>query len=583
MEYRNDLSVVISGEAGQGIQLIEEMTAAASKLRGYHVFSYSEFMSRIRGGNNSTELRISSHRVQAFVKRIDLFFPLNEKAFDRFRDRINDQTIVIGDEQHLRSCIEEKGCSAVPVPRGRLDEALGSNRYYNTAIFGFICCLISVDRQQAETILKSHIKRDDPSIIEKNLEALCAGYSWYGEISAVKNITISIKASEEAKNAPRLYGSDAIGIGALAGGCDFVSSYPMSPSTEVLTFMASQSGNFEIVVEQAEDEICAVNMAVGAWYAGGRAMVTTSGGGFALMTEGVSLAGMSETPLVVHVGQRPGPATGLPTRTEQADLNMVLNAGHGEFPRVIFAPGTLEDGIELTRRAFDLADKYQVPAFILTDQFFLDSSAMATEIDRDIVSPEKNIKATDAAYKRYAVTDSGISPRGVPGFGEGIVCSASDEHDEGGYITEDPSVRIAMVEKRMGKIRHLIREAEPPRFFGPKDYHGIIVCWGSVYTALHEAFDLLALPGVAMLHFRQVYPVHPETEKYLLKADKRIMVENNATSQFGRLLTLHTGLAFHETILKYDGMPFSVEEIADALKGLFNHKKRGGENEYLRS
>jgi 2-oxoglutarate ferredoxin oxidoreductase subunit alpha len=323
-----------------------------------------------------------------------------------------------------------------------------------------------------------------------------------------------------------------------------------------------------VVVEQAEDEIAAINMAIGSWYAGGRAMVTTSGGGFALMEEGVSLAGAIESPVVIHIGQRPGPATGLPTRTEQADLNLALYAGHGEFPRIIFAPANYHDGIELTCKAFNLADKYQVPVFVLTDQYFLDSSYNVPGIDLSTCKEEKFIVETGADYKRYAVTGNGISPRGIPGNGKGIVCVDSDEHDEGGYITEDFGVRTTMVDKRSRKLKALIIEAIEPRLVGPRLYKNILVGWGSTFNTLCEALKQSGREDTALLHFSQVYPVSSSALPWLEKANNRVIVENNATAQFGALLTRETGLSFQQKVLKYNGMPFPVEELADAITNL---------------
>jgi 2-oxoglutarate ferredoxin oxidoreductase subunit alpha len=339
----------------------------------------------------------------------------------------------------------------------------------------------------------------------------------------------------------------------------------MSPSTNVLTFLAQYKNELGIVVEQAEDEIAAVNMALGAWYAGGRALVTTSGGGFALMTEGISLSGMLETPVVVHVGQRPGPATGLPTRTEQADLDLVLYAGHGEFPRAVFAPGTLATAVEAMQRAFTVADKYQIPAFVLTDQYFLDSCASMPPVDISKYSVQKHVVKTGKDYKRYALTTNGISPRGIPGFGEGIVCLDSDEHTEDGYITEDLDLRTRMVDKRLGKVDYDADDIMPPRFVGPDSLTNLVVCWGSNYYAVREALIRLGWPDTAMLHITQVHPLHPMVDVALIKAKKVIVVENNATGQLARLLKVSLGYTTHEKILKYNGMPFSVEELVEKI------------------
>jgi 2-oxoglutarate ferredoxin oxidoreductase subunit alpha len=319
-------------------------------------------------------------------------------------------------------------------------------------------------------------------------------------------------------------------------------------------------------VEQAEDEIAAVNMALGAWYAGGRALVTTAGGGFALMCEGISLAGMIETPVVVHIGGRPGPATGLPTRTEQADLELALYAGHGEFPRMILAPGTLDEAFQLTRRAFDLADEYQIPVFVLTDQFLLDSYMQTAPFDLSQAGPHRCVSPTDHNYRRYAITPGGVSPRGIPGHGEGLVCVDSDEHTEEGFITESMAVRTAMVDKRLEKLSTMRAAVLPPTRVGPDDAGNVVVCWGSTFGVVEEALRVLGRSDTAMVHFAQVYPLHGQARDMLAAAKRLIMVENNATGQFERVLRLHAGVNFQGRIHKYNGMPFAVEEVAAGLQ-----------------
>ena len=297
-------------------------------------------------------------------------------------------------------------------------------------------------------------------------------------------------------------------------------------------------------------------------------MASTSGGGFALMAEGLSLAGMVESPAVIHIGQRPAPATGLPTRTEQGDLLFALYAGHGEFPRVIFAPGTIEDAFTLTQRAFNLADKYQIPVFLLTDQYLLESHYNFPTLDPLPIKLEKHFIRTDAEYKRYSFTESGISPRGLPGFGEGLVVLDSDEHDEEGHITENLDIRTKMVDKRLRKLNQLQGDILPPELIGPDTYETLVIAWGSNYHVVIEAMHKLGKEGVAFLHFNQVYPLHPETVSYLQRARTTVLIENNATAQFGKVVELHTGRKIGKKILKYNGAPFSVEEIETNLKAL---------------
>ncbi|MDO9264328.1 MAG: 2-oxoacid:acceptor oxidoreductase subunit alpha, partial [Desulfosalsimonadaceae bacterium] len=354
--------------------------------------------------------------------------------------------------------------------------------------------------------------------------------------------------------------------------CNFVSAYPMSPSTGVLTFLAKHGRDFGIIVEQAEDEISAANMVLGAWYAGARGLATTSGGGFALMTEAVSLSGMTETPMVILLAQRPGPATGLPTRTEQGDLNHALYAGHGEFPRVLLAPGNPEQAFALARRAFHLADTCQIPVILLTDQYLMDSGYDVENLAMPDTPPEAAIVRTEAGYHRYALTETGISPRGIPGWGEGLVGVDSDEHDADGHITEDLDLRVQMVDKRLRKFHVLSKNALPADWIGPQDARNVVVCWGSTLEIVREAVTGLSNKDLAVLHFQQVFPLPDESRKRLQLADTPILLEGNATGQFGGLLTQHWGIDWRHRILKYNGLPLSVEAVRADLRKIMEQE-----------
>ncbi len=561
-----DLSIVLSGEAGQGIQTLERLLMSMFKHAGWHVFSYSEFMSRIRGGNNSTEIRVSAGKAGAFIDRIDIFIPFNSDSMARFHERITGKTVIIGDPGFIEDRYREGDYTIHEIPLSSIAQEIGGKIYINLIIMGIFAGLYGIDDDIAATRVRSHFSRSPEEIISKNINALMKGVEAGGELARSGKVSLSPDNTPDAVDEVLLTGAESITLGGIAGGCNFVSSYPMSPSTDVLVNFAKYSGDFGIVVEQAEDEICAINMAIASWYAGGRAMVTTSGGGFALMTEGVSLAGAIESPVVIHLGQRPGPATGLPTRTEQGDLMFALFSGHGEFPRVLYAPGNHAQGFELTRRAFYTADKYQVPVIILTDQYYLDSISSLPEMKIDDSMCGSTIVQTDGSYKRHALTANGISPRGIPGFGDGIVCVDSDEHDEGGYITESCTVRTDQMNKRMRKLQSMGNDSLPPELYGPDDYRRLIVSWGSTLNCVLEAIDAAGLTDTALLHFSQLYPVHPDTEGYLKRAKVSMIVENNHQSQFGKLLRMETGFTFNHTILKYNGMPFSVEELAEAFK-----------------
>ncbi|BBJ28047.1 2-oxoacid:acceptor oxidoreductase subunit alpha [Athalassotoga saccharophila] len=557
---KDDLSVVLCGEAGQGIQTVERFLTRVLKFDGFNVYATKEYMSRVRGGFNSTEIRVSSKNVKAFVNRIDILVTLKKGAVNHLKDRVDDHTVILGEASNV-----DDGYKFIEVPFTKIATEIGDRIFSNTVAVGTLSAIIGVDFKTLEKYLEEFFSRKGKDVVDKNIQAAKRGFEIGEGLVKEGKIKVEIKKDPNVKDDLLIDGASAIGLGAIAGGCNFISSYPMTPSTGILTFLAEHAKEFGIVAEQAEDEISAVNMAIGAWYAGSRAMVTTAGGGFALMVEGMSLAGMIESPLVVNLGQRPAPATGLPTRTEQGDLLFALYSGHGEFPKILLAPGTLEDAFYLTQKAFYFADKFQVPVIILSDQYLVDSYYNISNLEVPKVQPQKFIVETTKDYKRYQLVENGISPRGIPG-GEGLVDVDSDEHDESGHITEDLDIRVKMVEKRLKKFDAIRAEIIPPEFIGPKDYQTLVVGWGSTYPMIREAVENVGDKKMAFLYFKQVYPIHPDAKKYLQSAKKRIIIENNATSQFGQLLKLETGIDFDKKILKYNGMPFSVEELISRLK-----------------
>lgn len=561
---KKELSIVLCGAAGQGIQTIEQVLTHTLKRAGFHVFATREFMSRVRGGCNSTELRVATRPVRAFVERIDILLALSPDAVDHLGKRVCGDTVVIGAARTVGeiATLREVDFEGIAVESG-------GKLYANSVASGLVYGLLSTDFTILEAVLAKRFAAKGEKVVTSNQAAARAGHDLGKEMSTAGVLRIDMDPTMEVADDLFLDGATAVGLGGLAGGCNFVASYPMSPSTGVLTFFAQQAREFGIVVEQAEDEIAAVNLCLGAVYAGARALVTTSGGGFALMSEGMSLAGMTESPLVVHLAQRPGPATGLPTRTEQGDLNLALYAGHGEFPRILLAPGSIEEAADLTRRAFELADRFQVPVVLLTDQFLMDSYSNMGELGIENVSPpEHHFVKTAPGYKRYDLAGGPLSPRGIPGYGEGLVCLDSDEHDEFGHITEDLEMRVRMMDKRLGKLRDL---EEAPWCFeriGPDAPDLLVLCWGSTRSAVEEALGAPGLERVAALHLKRVFPL-PETAIEACKQAPRLAVlENNAGAALAALLQRETGIQAHHKILKYNGLPFSVEEITDKLKGL---------------
>ncbi len=558
-----DYSIVLCGSAGQGIQTVEVVLTRVLKRSGFNVYATKEYMSRVRGGQNSTEIRIGMDRVNAHVDRIDLLVALQKGSVRHLIKRLSPETIIIGERETIG-----EWPNLIDIPLTGMAEEIGGKVYSNVIATGVIVGFLGADLEVLEDYLRETFARKGDGVVGHNIEAARRGCEIGRQLVEEGKLACPIGKDPSVRDEQLINGAEAVAMGAIAGGCDFVSSYPMSPSTGVLVFLAQHAKEFGIIAEQAEDEIAAMNMGIGAWYAGARAMVTTSGGGYALMVEGLSLAGMLETPMVVHLAQRPGPATGLPTRTEQADLNLALYSGHGEFPRIVLAPGSIEEAFYLTARAFDLADKHQVPVLVLTDQYLMDSYYNMPELDLSGLEVVSHVVETTKDYRRYELTEDGLSPRGVPGHGEGLVVVDSDEHDEEGHITEDLDIRTRMVDKRLRKLMGVTDDVVPFELEGPEDPRVLVVCWGSTYHVVREALAELGRDDVALMHFKQLYPLHPDAARHLERAGRVVIVEGNATSQFGALIRQETGHAIEDRLLNYSGMQFTVEQVVEGLREL---------------
>jgi 2-oxoglutarate ferredoxin oxidoreductase subunit alpha len=549
-------NVVIGGEAGRGLVTLGYLLAKSLVRSGYSIVVSQNYESRIRGGHNTFAIRVSADDVAAPTEPIDLLVALDAETMAVDRKDLSSEGFAVVDEV---LDITDDGCLRIPY------EKLAKAEFSNVAALGVIGFILGLDDQLISKTVDEFFGAKRAEIVRGNRQALTNAYSWCAKqpsFPCQKLAAVSTPSRRLLMN-----GNEAIALGAMSAGVKFCSFYPMSPSTSIALSLINHSKRMNLIVEQAEDEIAAINMAIGASFAGAPSMVTTSGGGFALMEEAVSLTGVSETPLVIVVVQRPGPATGLPTRTEQADLEMVLHAGHGEFPRVIFAPGTVEDCFYLTRAAFSLAERYHGPVFLLSDQFLADSYRGVAPFDIEHLPPVRgghDTLVSDAIYKRYAITDSGVSPRLFPGMTEHIVVADSHEHSEDGHITEDPSVRKNMVEKRLRKLNGIRRDVVAPNFEGDQDPDLLLISWGSSKGAVSEAASRMKLAGrrVATLHFSQVWPLIPDQFLgFLEKSREVVCVEGNATAQFARLIRRETGFHIGKRVLRYDGRPLTPGSI----------------------
>ncbi|MDI6854240.1 MAG: 2-oxoacid:acceptor oxidoreductase subunit alpha [Deltaproteobacteria bacterium] len=563
-----DLNILIGGAAGQGVHSISAPLGKALVRHGAHVFTIQDYQSRIRGGHLFNVIRVSDAPLSSPRLGVDILVALNQETLDLHREEVSPEGIVIYDASQVKETPEGIKSLALS-PDTVLPDTEAGDIAVNAGACGAILGLVNVPVAGLVSLLEETFGAKGEEVVGWNRQAAQNGH----KMGKDKGHPFSL--ADIAKPAqPRLLiaGHEAMALGALAAGLNFISGYPMTPWTSLFTAVSQRALEWGVVVEQAEDEIAAMGMAVGASFAGARAMTGTSGGGFCLMTETVGLAAMTETPLVCVVAMRPGPSTGLPTRTSQGDLEFVLFAGQDDSPRALLAPGTPAQGYALTVKAFDLAERYQIPVFILTDQFFADSQVTCTAKDFPAVKVESAVVfgPSEGAYERYAITESGVSPRRLPGFGPELVVADSDEHTPDGHLTEDLEVRIAMHDKRLRKLKGLVQELDGVTVAGREDAGLTLLCWGSSFGPVKETLDRLQQENtpVRMVHLSELWPFPKDAvTKALQNAEKIIGVEGNATGQLNRLLRQETGITADRLILKYDGRPFTPEYILRELKG----------------
>lgn len=553
-----DFTILVGGEAGQGMDTFAHILEKSLKRCGFDIFTHSDYMSRVRGGHNFMQIRFSDKPISTYTEKVDIIFALNDETVDLHEDKLKEDGIIILDE----GLSKEK--DLIHLPFLKTAENLGNVRVSSTLGLGFILKYYGLPKDETKKIIKELFNE---KIADVNIRALDEGYEM-----------IETKHKLEVKEDKSILidGNSAVALGAIAAGCRYYCGYPMTPSTGVLNYMSLKSDEMGIVIDQVEDEVAALNMALGASYTGVRAMTGSSGGGIALMGEAFSLAGIIETPIVVINVQRPGPATGLPTRTEQADLRFMIHLGHGEFPKMVISLRNAADAFYQTARAFNLAEKYQIPVILLSDQDLSDSTVTYKPFDFEKISIERHLSNGEnidegERYKRYKYTENGVSPRIIPGKIENqVVLVDSDEHDEYGNITESAEVRTKMVDKRAKKFESLKKEVEEPLLIGEEEPENLIVAWGSLYGAVKEAVEKLASEGVSIgaLVFGDIWPLPTEKlGKMHKKAKNLITVEQNSTAQLDSLIREEMLIKCTHKILKYDGRAFSGEEIYRRLKG----------------
>ncbi|WP_278600388.1 2-oxoacid:acceptor oxidoreductase subunit alpha [Clostridium tertium] len=544
MEY----NILIGGSAGQGLDTLSDFLERSIKKFGFYVFSNKDYMSRVRGGHNFIQIRFGENKIYSHKNELDLILALDENTISYHKDRLKDDGIIISDKS-----IKNEYKKIIKLPLIETAKGLSLSKAFTSVAAGVILKYFSIDLENIDKYFSSKLSED---IRNKNIQAVKLGYDLIESKHKMQGNDLSDHIL--------INGNNAIALGAIAGGLDFYSAYPMTPATSIMTYLAKKQVETGMVVDQAEDEIAAINFAVGASYAGARAMTGSSGGGVSLMVEAFGLAGITETPIVIVDSQRPGPATGLPTRTEQSDLSFLLTASQGEFPRILISVRNAEDAFYKTVKALNLADKYQTVVILLTDQYLADSNITIPKYNLNNIEIERYISngeelKEDEEYKRYKVTQSGISPRMIPGNSKNqVVLVDSDEHTEESHITEEAEVRNAQMEKRMKKLELIKKDIEEPEFIGKEDLEILLLGFGSTYGALKDAVEELNNQGekVGALSLR----------KYAKQAKIIINVEQNFTGQLGKLITQETGILMTYSILKYDGRQICGNDIVARLR-----------------
>lgn len=567
-------SLKIGGMAGQGIKSAGLMFAKLATRSGYHIYTYTEYPSLIRGGHNAMQICIAKDEVMAPSTRTDLLVALNQETIKLHLHELQAGGGIIfdSDKKYDFSTVDKK-INLFLMPLSKFaKEAGGQELLINTVAIGAAAALLGANLEMLKQLIKEEFGDKKEEVVQMNFKAVESGYNYALENFKSK-IQIRMTLMDKVEPNMILNGNEAAALGAISAGLQFASIYPMTPTTGILHALASHQSEYGYVYKQPEDEIAAINMTIGAGYAGARAMTATSGGGFCLMTEGYGLAGMTETPIVIIMGMRGAPATGLPTWSEQGDLRFLLHSHQGDFPRIILAPGDGREIFETTMKAFNLAEKYQTPVIVIVDKNLCENDqsykyfdASGYKINRGKFSTEKI-----EDYHRYAIEEDGISLRSIPGSGNWFLAN-SDEHNTYGYSDEESDNRIEQQNKRMKKLETCSKEdMEPVVLFGPESADLTIVSWGSNKGSILQAMKEFGNVNYLQVNWMSPFPSESVT-KTLSKAKKILNMECNYSAQLGGLIREKTGIEIKDNFLKFDGRPFFVEEVSAKIKDILNKK-----------
>lgn len=557
---------MVGGTAGEGVDLPGTLFGKLCMSAGLRLKTNAEFHSVIKGYNNIYQIRASENPVYSHMSKYDLVLALDKDTTDLYMDDVVPGGGVIYDPDITK--VEREGVKLFPVPlRAIAKEKVGLELAKNVVGIGAACGLLDYPIDILLDLLIKTFARKGKEITSKNIDAAQAGYNYVRE-NFPKEFDYIIKPKKNPEKTFMANGNYMITFGAIKAGCKFVSEYPMTPSSSVLHCMAKHAREYEISVNHVEDELSAINMAIGAGFSGCRSMAATSGGGFSLMTEAVGFAGMTEIPIVIVEVQRPGPSTGLPTRSGQGDLRQVLHASQGDFPKIVLSPGTHEEAFYMAFEAFNLAEMYQCPVILLTEKYLGEGDANIPfpdttnlKINRGQLLDDNQI---DDNFLRYKNTKNGISPRSIPGQKGGAHTASSYEHREDGYFTEEIDECNSIHERRMRKLDTLKNLLPPVVIEGKENAEVTLVCWGATYGPAYEAIEWLKKKGISanLLHVKYLSPLQPGINEALSKTKRPILIEGNITAQLGGLIAEKVGIDIQSKILDYSGRPFTPDQIA---------------------
>lgn len=571
---KNSVTVRVAGAAGDGIAATGEAFAKVCSRSGLHVFAYNSYQSVIRGGCVWLQVKAQKEKVYSHGDELDFLIILNGNEVEKHAPDVpeNGGIIFNGDKIRVREGLARDGVRSHPLPVRDLSGEYGKNPVIqNTVALGALMRLLDIEFDVLKVVLEETFGKRKQAALEANLAVSKAGYDYATENFESYNFDLQLDYNTRR---PILTGNQSIALGAVAAGCRFYAAYPMTPASSILHWLSAHATKLGMVVKQAEDEISVINMAIGASFVGARVMVGTSGGGFALMTEAIGLAGQTETPIVIVSSQRGSPSTGLPTKTEQGDLFQALGASQGDFPKMIMVPSTVEDCYYSSIEAFNIAARYQLPVIILSDLYLSEHMESIDTLRFDLPIDIGEFGTPNGEkFKRYEFTENGVSPRSIPGVEGTIFQATSDEHDDVGNIISDvftdEEMRTRIFQKRMKKMEFILKELPPPQLHGPSDADMTLIGWGSTFMVIREAISRLERDGIKVnhLHVKYMMPFQSNDVKKILESCKEtICIESNYTGQLSKLIMMETGYSIGHKLLKYDGEPFYTNQIVQKVK-----------------